>query len=60
MAINFGHQSALFAGLFFAEDGADVMIFIDAELQQDLNAMLSSEAIVSENGNIYFWDIRNL
>lgn len=37
---NFGHQSALLAGLFFAEDqGADVMISIDADLQQDLNAM---------------------
>ena len=37
---NFGHQSALLAGLFFAEEhGADVMISIDADLQQDINAM---------------------
>lgn len=37
---NFGHQSALIAGLFFAlEQGADLMVSIDADLQQDIQAL---------------------
>lgn len=37
---NFGHQSAVLAGLFFAvEQGADLTISIDADLQQDINAI---------------------
>lgn len=35
---NFGHQNALLAGLFHASD-ADVLISIDADLQDDLHAM---------------------
>ena len=35
---NFGHQNALLAGLFHADD-ADVLISIDADLQDDLQAM---------------------
>jgi glycosyltransferase involved in cell wall biosynthesis len=35
---NFGHQNALLAGLFHADD-ADIIISIDADLQDDLNAM---------------------
>lgn len=35
---NFGHQNALLAGLFYADD-ADILISIDADLQDDLNAM---------------------
>lgn len=37
---NFGHQSAVLAGLFFATDhGADLTISIDADLQQDIDAI---------------------
>lgn len=36
---NFGHQYALLAGLKNAEGKADVTITIDADLQQDVNAM---------------------
>lgn len=35
---NFGHQNALLAGLFHADD-ADAIISIDADLQDDLQAM---------------------
>lgn len=36
---NRGHQTALLAGLMFAKDRADICISIDADLQQDINAM---------------------
>lgn len=39
LAHNRGHQNALLAGLMFAKDRADVTITIDADLQQDINAM---------------------
>jgi glycosyltransferase involved in cell wall biosynthesis len=39
LAHNRGHQTALLAGLMFAKDRADMCISIDADLQQDVNAM---------------------
>jgi|688.fasta_scaffold383403_2 glycosyltransferase involved in cell wall biosynthesis len=36
---NFGHQAALFAGLKSVKDKCDVSISIDADLQQDINAI---------------------
>ena len=39
LAHNRGHQNALLAGLMFAKQYADVTITIDADLQQDVNAM---------------------
>lgn len=39
LAHNRGHQNALYAGLSFAKDRCDVTITIDADLQQDINAM---------------------
>jgi glycosyltransferase involved in cell wall biosynthesis len=36
---NFGHQNALFAGLMSVENNCDITISIDADLQQDPNAM---------------------
>ena len=39
LAHNRGHQNALLAGLMFSKDRADVMITIDADLQQDIHAM---------------------
>lgn len=36
---NRGHQNALLAGLMTVKDGADVAISMDADLQDDINAM---------------------
>lgn len=36
---NEGHQYAVFAGLMFAKDHADVSVSIDADLQQDIQAI---------------------
>jgi glycosyltransferase involved in cell wall biosynthesis len=36
---NFGHQNALFAGLMSVKNNCDISISIDADLQQDPNAM---------------------
>ena len=36
---NFGHQSAVLAGYMFAKDKCDCAISIDADLQQDINAI---------------------
>lgn len=36
---NEGHQYALFAGLMFAKDHSDLIISIDADLQQDIHAI---------------------
>ncbi len=38
LARNSGHQKALWAGLMFAKDKADISISIDADLQDDINA----------------------
>ena len=39
LASNSGHQNAVFAGLMFAKDNADVSISIDADLQHDINVI---------------------
>ena len=39
LARNVGHQSALLAGLSVAKDRADIIISIDADLQDDVNVM---------------------
>ena len=39
LAHNRGHQNALLAGLMFAKDRSDFTITIDADLQQDIQAM---------------------
>lgn len=36
---NFGHQSAILAGMMFATNHADMVITIDADLQQDIEAL---------------------
>ena len=36
---NRGHQNALFAGLMYVKDDADMVISIDADLQDDVDAM---------------------
>jgi polyisoprenyl-phosphate glycosyltransferase len=37
---NVGHQNALLAGLFSAKDASDCLITIDADLQDDINAIV--------------------
>lgn len=39
LSTNCGHQNALLAGMMYAKDHADCVITIDADLQQDVNAM---------------------
>ena len=39
LASNSGHQNAVFAGLMYAKDNADVTVSIDADLQDDVNAI---------------------
>jgi len=39
LSTNCGHQNALLAGMLYAKDVADCVITIDADLQQDVNAM---------------------
>ena len=40
LAKNYGHQTAIFAGMEEAlKEGADCMVTIDADLQQDINAL---------------------
>jgi polyisoprenyl-phosphate glycosyltransferase len=39
LARNAGHQNALFAGLMHAKDHADIVVSIDADLQDDVNVI---------------------
>lgn len=39
LAHNRGHQNALLAGLMYAKDRCDITISMDADLQQDINAI---------------------
>ena len=39
LAGNFGHQSAILAGMMTARTAADVVVTIDADLQQDIEAL---------------------
>ena len=58
LANNRGHQNALLAGLMYSKEYADATITIDADLQQDIEAM---DAFISEwkKGNDIVFGIRN-
>lgn len=58
MAHNRGHQNALLAGLMYAAKYCDFTISIDADLQQDINAM---ELFIEEyyKGNEVVYGVRN-
>lgn len=58
MAHNRGHQNALLAGLMYAAKYCDFTISIDADLQQDINAM---ELFIEEyyKGNEVVFGVRN-
>lgn len=50
---NFGHQSALLAGLTVASQDADLMITIDADLQDDIQAIPKMIALSTQADVIY-------
>jgi glycosyltransferase involved in cell wall biosynthesis len=47
---NKGHQNALLAGLMYAKDKADIIISMDADLQDDINAI---DAFIQANNDGY-------
>ena len=55
---NFGHQSAILAGMLFARERADAVITIDADLQQDIDAI---EKFINSYGQGYdiVYGVRN-
>lgn len=57
-AHNRGHQNAILAGMMYAKKYCDFTITIDADLQQDINAM---ENFISEyeNGSEIVYGVRN-
>lgn len=57
-AHNRGHQNAILAGMMYAKDYCDFAITIDADLQQDINAM---ELFISEyvSGSEIVFGVRN-
>lgn len=55
---NKGHQNALFAGLMYAEEHADVSISMDADLQDDVDAIDSMIEKYLE-GNDIVYGVRN-
>lgn len=56
-ARNFGHQSAILAGMLMSVESADMVITIDSDLQQDIEAM--DEFIMCyEKGNEIVYGIR--
>lgn len=58
LADNVGHQNALFAGLMFVKDNADVSISIDADLQDDI--LVIEEMIDKYNeGHDIVYGVRN-
>lgn len=48
LANNSGHQNAIMAGMMFVKDKCDAVITIDADLQDDLNAI---EKMIDEHNN---------
>lgn len=57
-AHNRGHQNAILAGMMYAKDYCDYAVTIDADLQQDINAIpLFIEAY--ENGSEVVFGVRN-
>ena len=43
---NYGHQSAILAGMMAARSKADAVVTIDADLQQDIEALVSSWNVI--------------
>lgn len=58
LAANVGHQNALVAGLTVAVEKADIMISIDADLQDDVQA-IKEMVIKYHEGNDIVYGVRN-
>lgn len=54
LARNVGHQNAIMAGMMTAKDWADAVITIDADLQDDLNAIEKMIDAYSEGSEIVY------
>jgi polyisoprenyl-phosphate glycosyltransferase len=55
---NFGHQGAVLAGIFHHADAFDCFISIDADLQDDVNAMEEMLRLYAE-GNLVVYGVRD-
>jgi len=55
---NAGHQNAVYAGMIEAKKDADIVITIDADLQQDINSM-SNFIELYKQGNDVVYGVRN-
>lgn len=55
---NFGHQSAILAGMMYSKEYADMVITIDADLQQDIEA-LDNFIACYQNGCEVVYGVRN-
>ena len=55
---NYGHQAAIFAGMMAAKDHADIAVTIDADLQQDIEA-LDKFIACYKNGCDVVYGVRN-
>ena len=58
LSSNRGHQNAIMAGMMVAKDHADIVVTIDADLQQDIEALDEFIARFRE-GNDVVYGIRN-
>ena len=58
LAGNKGHQNALLAGLMYAKDNCDISISMDADLQDDINAVDAMLAKHSQGADIVY-GVRN-
>lgn len=54
LAGNCGHQNALMAGLSVAKDDADIMISIDADLQDDISVIPQMVRLYQEGSDIVY------
>ncbi len=58
LARNRGHQNALLAGLMYAKDHADIVISMDADLQDDINA-IDKMLVEYEGGSEIVYGVRS-
>lgn len=55
---NFGHQSAILAGMMYSKDYADMVVTIDADLQQDIEALDDFIACYNKGSEVVY-GVRN-
>lgn len=54
LAANVGHQNALMVGLYIASRTVDIMVTIDADLQDDVNAIVEMVAQYNQGNDIVY------